>query len=74
MCLFYCHCLLVSIQAIEMEHGRRVEHCFTAFLKKWLQDDPKLEYLMESLRGQIVNRADVANDLETKIKTGELKW
>ena len=66
--------MYLSLQAIEVEHGRKVDRCFTALLKEWLQDDPKLEDLLNSLKGPVVERADLANELEIKIKTGELKW
>ena len=51
-----------------------VEQCFTALLTEWLQGDPQMKDLLDSLRGPIVDRADLADDLESKIKVGELEW
>ena len=52
-----------------------MDRCFTALLNEWLQsEDPKLADLLESLRGPVVERADVADELEGKVETGELEW
>ena len=50
-----------------------MDRCFTALLKEWLMQDPRKEDLLESLRGPVVDRADLGDDLETMISTGELK-
>ena len=62
-----------STQAIEVDH-KKVERCFTALLKEWLQGDPQMEDLLESLRGPVVDRPALADQLEEKIKTGKIKW
>ena len=51
-----------------------MEQCFTEMLKTWIQDEPQMKDLLQSLRGPVVDRADLANDLESKIKMGELEW
>ena len=50
-----------------------MEQCFTALLMEWLQGDPQMKDLLDSLRGPVVDRSDLADDLERKIKVGELK-
>ena len=64
----------VSSQVIDTEHRGMVEQCFTALLTEWLQGDPQMKDLLDSLRGPVVDRADLADDLESKIKVGELEW
>ena len=48
--------------------------CFTALLNEWLQGEPQVKDLLKSLRGPVVGRADLADDLESKIEVGELEW
>ena len=62
------------MQAIDKEHRGKVEPCFTALLNEWLQGDPQMEDLIKSLRGPIVGRTDLAEELEEKIENGEIKW
>ena len=47
--------------------------CFTALLYEWLQGDPQLGDLLEALRGPAVDRADLAEELSDKLKTGKLE-
>ena len=49
-----------------------MDKCFTAMLRVWLLDDPNVDDLLESLRGPVVGRADLADELEKMIETGEL--
>ena len=41
-------------------------------LRVWLLDDPSVEDLLVSLRGPVVGRADLADEVEKIIETGEL--
>ena len=66
-------CIYLSTQAIEADR-RKVERCFPALLNKWLQGDPQIKDLLKSLKGPVVDRPDLASQLEEKIKTGEIKW
>ena len=72
---FYCSLpLILFLQAIEADNRGKVDECFTEMLKTWLQDEPQMKDLLQSLRGPVVDRADLANDLESKIEMGELEW
>ena len=57
-----------------MEHRGKVDQCFTALLTEWLKCEPQIKDLLDSLRGPVVGRADLADDLESKIEAGELEW
>ena len=59
-------------QTIKKDHLNTGE-CFAAFLHEHLKSgDPQLRNLREALRNVTVGRADVADDLEEKIKKEEL--
>ena len=45
---------------------------FTALLSEWLEQSPKVEDLIDALKSDCFDRTDVANELESKIKSGEL--
>ena len=51
-----------------------MEQCFTALLSEWLQGSPQIEDLVESLRGPVVDRNDLANSLEKEVDVGQLEW
>ena len=65
---------LLIIQSIDVEQRGRVAQCFTALLNEWLQGEPQVKDLLKSLRGPVVDRPDLADDLESKIEVGELEW
>ena len=58
-------------QAIRKDH-ERVSGRFTALLSEWLDQCPKVDDLIEALQSPCVDRTDVAMEIDSKIKNGQL--
>ena len=73
MQLRHCGCMVeytaacFVLQAIEKEH-MLVDDCFATLLEVWLRGNPKMEDLLECLRGPVVARDDIASELESQWK------
>ena len=64
-------CYSSCVQAISKDH-KRVSGRFTALLSEWLDQNPKVDDLMEALQSPCVDRTEVAMEIDSKIKNGQL--
>ena len=53
-----------------MKHRGNPDDCFQAILHLWLQGQPKITDLLNALRSPVVDRNDVADEVEKTIDQG----
>ena len=69
--VYSCLYIFLCLQAIRKDH-ERISDRFTALLSEWLDQCPKVDDLIEALQSPCVDRTDVAMEIISKIKNGQL--
>ena len=64
-------CFSSCVQAISKDH-ECVSGRFTALLSEWLDQNPKVDNLIEALQSRCVDCTDIATEIDSKIKNGQL--